>query len=231
MTVPGERRRHLSAVTAVLLGTALGLTSCRLQVGMEPDPTAKPASLAPAARTVALPASATATPGPLPPATPVGLASSAWGRVLLPLAEGQTYTDPRRRFSLRVPAGWTRANVQGAQVAFTAPGGPTYAAVLLKTLPPGQQDVAHYSVAATRKLRDAFTRYTPISEERVVVAGRGAVRAVAQVTQAGQPVDIMRVYFVDGAVAHILAFGAAPRDFANQQIIFDAIAGSYTVLR
>ncbi len=165
---------------------------------------------------------ATATPVESAPPSATGGAGTAWGRALQPLSGGQLYTDPRGRFSVRVPAGWRQTTSRGAAAAFRAPSGTTALSVTLTTVGRGQDSLERY--------RSAFARQPGrrlLDEERVVVAGRHAYRDLAQVTVAGATEDSERVYVVAGGLAHLLSFTAAPQDIGDAQIVFDGIAGSY----
>ncbi len=182
------------------------------------------AKAAPSATPVAMRGTpgATATPAESAPPSATDGAGTAWGRALQPPSGGQLYTDPRGRFSVRVPAGWRQTTSRGAAAAFRAPSGTTVLTVTLTTVGRGQDSLERYRGALARQ-----PGLRLLDEERVVVAGRHAYRDLAQVTVAGVTEDSERVYVVAGGTAHLLSFTAAPQDIGDAQIVFDGIAGSY----
>ena len=165
---------------------------------------------------------AMATPTESAPPSATGGAGTAWGRALQPPSGGHLYTDPRGRFSVRVPAGWRQTTSRGAAAAFRAPSGPTALTVTLTTVGRGQDSLERYRGALARQ-----PGLRLLDEERVVVAGRHTYRDLAQVTVAGATEDSERVYVVAGGTAHLFSFTAAPQDIGDAQIVFDGIAGSY----
>jgi len=221
---PTVARTHATATTAPSTATMTASATATMTV-QAARPTSTPTLIrgAPSAIPVATRGTPAATAPPAQSApSATGGAGTAWGRALQPPSGGQLYTDPRGRFSLRVPADWRQTTSRGAAVAFRAPSGPTALTVTLTTVGRGQDSLERYRGALARQ-----PGITLLDEERVVAARRHAYRDIVQLTVAGATEDIERVYVVDGGTAHLLSFTAAPQDIGDAQIVFDGIASSY----
>ena len=221
---PTVAQAHATVTTAAATATMTASATATMRGQAPPPPTLAVRRGTPSATPVAMRSTlgATATPVESAPPSATGGAGTAWGRALQPLSGGQLYTDPRGRFSVRVPAGWRQTTSRGAAVAFRALSGPTALTVTLTTVGRGQDSLERYRGVLARQPGRRL-----LDEERVVVAGRHAYRDLAQVTVAGATEDSERVYVVAGGLAHLLSFTAAPQDIGDAQIVFDGIAGSY----
>jgi len=223
---PTVARSHATVTTAASATATMTASATATMRGQAAPPASTPTVLrgTPSATPVAMKGTpgAAATPAESAPPSATGGAGMAWGRALQPSSGGQLYTDPRGRFSVRVPAGWRQTTSRGAAAAFRAPSGPTALTMTLTTVGRGQDSLARYRGALARQPGRRL-----LDEERVVVAGRHAYRDLAQVTVAGATEDSERVYVVAGGLAHLLSFTAAPQDIGDAQIVFDGIAGSY----
>ncbi|MDP9371439.1 MAG: DUF1795 domain-containing protein [Chloroflexota bacterium] len=80
-------------------------------------------------------------------------------------------------------------------------------------------------------LADQFAAfdYKPVSTAKVIVDGRPAYKRVFRINFQGRPLQVAQFYLLEGATLHTLAFTAPAEIFAEQDSVFDAIAGTYKV--
>jgi hypothetical protein len=159
------------------------------------------------------------------------LVGQAWGPTLTPLPGGQSYADPRGRFTALRPQGWTTDLDADGNVNILEPGGnaginisprPVDSAV---TLDQYRQNDYDYLLPL---LRD----YRLVSDERVMVGPYpGYKRTFLHTNTIGQNELIVRLHFRAPGYVYVVNCFTLPRDNDRYGPIFDGVTGSITSAR
>ena len=140
----------------------------------------------------------------------------------------RTWADPKGRFSLDLPLGWT------AQVSDDAPmvdfwkqhpdsGAVAHLSVQMKSVPPGVK-TAHYALHVNQDVKKSAPGYRVLAEQRLELSGVPAIRTVFTYNERGNAAlvnEVDQLVLVQGERAFVLTFeyaaGARPifeEDFA-----------------
>ncbi|HEX5504555.1 MAG TPA: DcrB-related protein, partial [Thermomicrobiales bacterium] len=146
------------------------------------------------------------------------------------------YQDPAGRFSLNVPADWTKSDALSGDniVAFIAPaadsGFRANVNVILSDVSgdPGLT-VEQLARETDAQQRQTFNDYRTISLEPLEIGGRPAYRLIYQVTLGSVALQQEQIFLLDGTTAHVLTFSALSGNFARYASTFDTIAASYRI--
>ncbi len=156
----------------------------------------------------------------------------AWGPTLAPLTGGKSYVQPQGYFTFSVPQNWqAAANPANFQVLFVSPGNVASVGAQLEGVPAGftldNLDQAFAQIA------QQVPNYAPVSHDKVTVNGLKAFRRIYKGTLNNVPVQVELVYFLGSGdkVAYWVQAGTTVAGFPSLQPTFDAIAGSFQVLK
>ena len=153
------------------------------------------------------------------------LLTAPWGPVLTPPADGTPYSDPRGRYTARVPRGWSRQDVPPNSVFFRAPE--------LWGVELALNDGSAFSVVdQADEVIDGQVRQRPgyrlLSLDKVNVGPHRAFRRVFQHTNdEGMTEIIVRIYFLAGPWLYNANGFMLPQDFTRVAPLIDGIAGSF----
>jgi hypothetical protein len=146
------------------------------------------------------------------------------------------YQDPAGRFSLNVPADWTKSDAFSGDniAAFVAPtgdGGFRANVNVILTDVSGDPGLTVERLAreTDAQQRQTFKDYRTISLEPLQIGGRPAYRLIYRVTMGNFDLQQEQVFLLDGATAHVLTFSALASNFAQYASTFDTIAASYRI--
>lgn len=235
-------------LTGALVGVAILLSAC----GFGPSaPTVTPSFTGDALPTdtatvdtgsTATTAAPTVTSSPQRTPTPTKRATAAssprasaspWGSPLPTLVRGQTYRDPKLRFTFTIPSNWIQVQAAGAEVAFQSPAPanavPATVNVVLEKLPSASVTLDAYDQAGEQNLKQQFPDYKLISLEQVAVAGQPAYKRLYTATIAGRLLQLQQVYFITHDAAYVISSGAPVESFGLYSRVFDEITGTFTV--
>lgn len=224
---------------AQVAGTGTAQVQATAQAGAV---TATAAAAIGATQTTVAGATATvlAQPSPTPPpptappptAPPPTAPPNAWGPTLTPLTGGKVYTDPQQRFSLSVPRDWAVKTNPDSSASFTAPGNSATADVVVDDLTRAPNTtVEKYAKLVEDQLKKQAD-YQQLSFDKVLIGNQQALRRIYRVrSSSGTLIQVEQFYLVANGYGHRLTFESLPNAFAAQQPTFDAVAGSYRVLK
>lgn len=214
----------VTATTAAAIGatqtTVANVTATALA---RPSPTPPPPTAPPPT-----PPPPTAPPAPTATTAP----PAAWGPTLAPLTGGKAYTDPQQRFALSVPRDWTVKTNPDSSVTFTAPGNTAAAGVMVDDLTRAPNTtVEQYAKAVEDQLKQQAD-YQQLSFDKVLIGNQQALRRIYRVRSSGGAlIQAEQLYVVANGLGHRVTFQSLPNTFSSQQPTFDAVAGSYRVLK
>ena len=222
-TVATETARVNTAATATVAANATGTANA--SAAQTATVAARPSATAVPPTATAAPPTQTARPPTQAPAAPTQTPAANWGPALAPLSGGKVYGDPEDRFTFSVPNNWSERESNTSAVAFGSPGTQATVSVNL-TDAPGGTDIEALNNALAAQVQEQ-NGYAAVSLDKVVVDSQPAYRRVYRVTNQGQQVQVVQVYFIKGSTAHILTFATLASDFSQFSRTFDGIAGSY----
>lgn len=233
---------------SALLGLTILLSACAFGGGA---PTATPAAtggdaLPTETPTIELGSTATTTTAvtgtPSRPPSPTRRVATAvsprasaspWGSPLPTLVRGQTYRDPKLRFSFTIPSNWIQVQAAGAEVAFQSPAAansvPATVNVVIEKLPSASVSLDAYDQAGEQNLKRQFPDYKLISLEKVTVAGLPAYKRLYTATIASRLLQLQQVYTIAHDTAYVISSGAPAESFGLYTRVFDEISGTFTI--
>jgi serine/threonine protein kinase len=213
---------------AAASATARAATPVRTPTAPPPTPTPVPPTNTVPPPTVAPTAAPPRPPSAAPSAAPTQANGAAWGPALAPLSGGKRYTDPANRFSFSVPNSWVQAQNTNDQAIFVpADNSSTFTASLSPVS--GTTTLENLNTTVEQQVRGQLGGYAAVSLDRVLIDGHQAYRRVSRGKVQGQNVQVLQLYFIDNAVAHLLTFVTKVEDFERLAATFDGVGGSYRV--
>ena len=152
-----------------------------------------------------------------------------------PLSGYITHTDEVNGFSFSYPDDWQLASDElsaGTDVMFLAPVAcsdiNTNFNVVSEGLPYSMSVQSYFG--SGQIYLQAFTGYTPISDDELTVAGEPSIKHVYTWLLAGQTLKQMQVYVVQDETAWVLTFTIAPDCWSQYKATFDTITDSFQLL-
>ena len=152
-----------------------------------------------------------------------------------PLSGFITHADEVNGFSFSYPDDWQLASDElsaGTDVMFLAPVACSYINTNFNVVSEGlpySMSVQSYFENGKSYLQ-AFTGYTPISDDELTVAGKASIKHVYTWLLSGQTIKQMQVYLVQDETVWVLTFTAAPACWSQYEATFDTIADSFQLL-
>ena len=153
-----------------------------------------------------------------------------------PLSGFITHTDEVNGFSFSYPDDWHLASDElsaGTDVMFLAPVACSDVTTNFNVVSEGlPYTMSVHSYFENGKIYlKAFAEYTPISDTELTVAGEPSIKHVYAWLLAGQTLKQMQVYVVQDETAWVLTFTTAPDCWSQYEATFDAITGSFRLLK
>ena len=152
-----------------------------------------------------------------------------------PISGFITYTNEVNGFSFFYPDDWQLAADElsaGTDVMFLAPVAcsdiNTNFNVVSEELPYSMSVQSYFE--SGKSYLQAFTAYTPISDDELTVAGEPSIKHVYTWLLAGQTLKQMQVYVVQDETAWVLTFTTAPACWSQYEDTFDTITDSFQLL-
>ena len=152
-----------------------------------------------------------------------------------PISGFLTYTDEVNDFSFSYPDDWQLASDElsaGTDVMFLAPVAcsdiNTNFNVVSEGLPYSMSVQSYFENG--KSYLQAFTEYTPISDDELTVAGEPSIKHVYTWLLSGQTLKQMQVYVVQDETAWVLTFTTAPACWSQYEDTFDTITDSFQLL-
>ena len=146
-----------------------------------------------------------------------------------------THTDEVNGFSFSYPDDWQLASDElsaGTDVMFLAPVAcsdiTTNFNVVNEDLPYSMSVQSYFENG--KSYLQAFTEYTPISDDEQTVAGEPSIKHVYTWRLSGQTLKQMQVYLVQDETAWVLTFTTAPACWSQYEATFDTITDSFQLL-
>ena len=156
------------------------------------------------------------------------LLGQAWGPTLAPLAGGQSYADPRGRFTTARPQGWTTELDADGNVNILEPGGNAGINISPRPVDPAVT-LDQYRQNDYDYLLPLLKDYRLVSDERVMVGPYpGHKRTFLHTNTIGQNELIVRLHFRAPGYVYVVNCFTLPRDNDRYGPIFDGVTGGIT---
>lgn len=157
----------------------------------------------------------------------------AWGPTLAPLAGGKPYIHPSGFFTFSVPQNWQpAANPASFLVLFIAPGNVASVGIQAEGVPNGFT-LDDLDQTYAKLLQQGVPDYALVSLDKVTVNGLKAYRRIYKGTLNNVPIQVEMVYMLGSGdkIAYVVQAGTTVAGFPSLQPTFDAIAGTFQVLK
>jgi hypothetical protein len=152
-----------------------------------------------------------------------------------PLSGFITYTNEVNGFSFSYPDDWQLASDElsaGTDVMFLASVAcsdvTTNFNVVSEDLPYSMSVQGYFENG--KSYLQAFTGYTPISDDELTVSGEPSIKHIYTWLLSGQTLKQMQVYLVQDETAWVLTFTTAPNCWSQYEATFNTITDSFQLL-